>query len=90
MNGNAVSNTPKTGAGYARITLKSIYKDPNIKTLTLSNGKLLPKFDSNTYEYHVSLDAEQSLIHIAAIPEAADSVITGIGDINVPDRKSVV
>lgn len=83
-NSTATKNTAKTGAGYARITLNTLYSTPNLESITLSSGNLMPKFNSETYEYDVSIDSEISKVTINATPISQGSVITGIGEVNVP------
>jgi len=81
---NAISKSAKQGAGYARITLNTLYASPDLETIQLSSGKLNPKFESNIYEYNVLLDAETPKLTITGIPVSPGSIVNGNGEVLVP------
>lgn len=79
-NGNAVSDTPKSGAGAARITLiEKLNTNPKLATLEFENGIMNRTFDPDVHEYDVFFASDDSVTNVTAIPQDTTSVVVGGG-----------
>lgn len=54
-----------------------------LKTLIAANGEISPKFESNIYEYDISVEGNVNKLDLTAIPEFESSIVEIIGNENL-------
>ena len=83
-NASPVSDVPKSGSGYARITLiEKLNTNPKLASLEFEHGIMNRKFDPDVYEYDVVFASDDSTTNITAIPQDTTSTVVGGGAYNV-------
>ena len=70
-----------TGHGYARITPIFEHEATGLSSLTVNgtNGSLTPTFDSDTFEYNLTVSHDEEVIAINATAEEEWSYVSGSG-----------
>lgn len=61
-----------------------------LKDLIISNGEIAPKFDSNKYEYEVSVSGKVNKLDITALPEFESSNVEIIGNENLREGNNAI
>ena len=88
INGEGGQGGGAGGAGKVTATqliLDEEFLNPTLSSLTIDKGVLTPKFDSNTKEYAVTLDTEDSVVNVNATLTNEENYITsGLGAIDIP------
>lgn len=61
-----------------------------LKDLIITNGEMSPSFDSNKYEYEVTVSSKENKLDITAIPEFANSDVEIIGNNNLREGNNAI
>lgn len=62
----------------------------NLKALEIEGYSLTPTFDSDVLSYEVYVPTSTEKVLVEAIPESTLSVVTGVGEIEIPDEENTI
>lgn len=59
------------------------YFNSRLASLSVAEGAISPKFDPDTHSYTLTVNQDVEKIHITAVPEETNSVVTGDGEVEI-------